>query len=228
LEREKYARTVRLIKVEIYGDMMIDKIGNRKITLTQRELKDNEKHCEKCDGIGWLYVERDNEKFIQKCPTCDNGIIHVCSKCGQELGKYTSCYSEQCVLHREYEREMKRYEKATKYTLENVPKESCEYFYFESYEYNNGYFDDIDSLEEFCKENEIDMPKFIWGTKKKELSIDAYSVVNNALEEWYEDAFDNVNDTSLSELQDCLDKFCKTCGVGDCYDVDYKVCIELF
>lgn len=206
---------------------MVSKIGDRKISITPKTLKENEKHCDKCGGTGWMYVENENEKYIERCTVCDDGIIHICPDCGNETGKSTYCGNELCWNKRNKEKELKLYEKANKYTLDSVPKEYCEYFFSDIYGYDNGYFDNIDSLEDYCKDNDIDIPKFIWGTSKKELSIDAYDVVDRALEEWYEDAIDRVDDKELEKLQAALDDFCKNCGVGDCYEVDYKVCIEL-
>lgn len=206
---------------------MISKIGDRKITITPRALKENEKHCEKCGGTGWLYIEREEEKYIEKCPICDNGIIHICPECGNVTGKWTCCNDKMCRLKREEIYELARYEKATKYTLDNVPKESMEYFFSDLYGDNNGFFDDIDSLEDYCRDNDIELPKYIWGTNKKELSIDAYNFITNELEEWYEDAFEGVNDNELAKLQVALDDFCKNCGVGACYDVDYKTCVNI-
>lgn len=206
---------------------MISKIGDRKISITPKSLKDNEKHCDKCGGTGWLYIENESEKYIERCTVCDNGIIHICPKCGNVIGKSTWCNNKRCIDIRNEESELALYEKANKYTLDNVPKEFCEYFYSEHYECDEGYFFDIDSLEDYCKDNDVDMPKFIWGTAKKKLFIDADDVVSNALEEWYEDAFNRVNDDELSKLQVALNNFCKNCGVGECYEVDYKVCIEL-
>lgn len=206
---------------------MVSKIGDRKITITPKVLKDNERHCDKCGGTGWIYIENDNEKYIERCPVCDNGVIHICPKCGKELGRITYCTSNQCRLQRDRKEELRLYKNAKKYTLDNVPKESCEYFYHESFGYDNGYFYDIDSLEDYCKENDIDMPKYIWGTYKKTLHIEAYDIIENVLEEWYEDAISMVDDKAMSKLQDSLDEFCVNCGLSDCYEVDYDVCIEL-
>ena len=206
---------------------MVSKIGDRKISITPKVLKENEKHCDKCGGTGWLYVENEEEKYIERCPDCDNGIVHICSKCGNMTGRSTWCNSEICRIKRDEESEYELYKKANKYTIDNAPKESCEYFYSDHYGYDNGYFDDIGSLEDYCKENDIDMPKFIWGTTQKELSIDAEDVASNALEEWYEDAFERVKNDELLKLQLALDDFCKNCGVGSCYEADYHVCVEL-
>lgn len=206
---------------------MKSKIGDRKITITPKALKEFENHCEKCGGTGWLYVEKENEKYIEKCPTCDNGIIHICPKCGSVTGKGTWCNNDECRRKRDEESELGLYEKATKYTLESAPKESCEYFFSESFGYDNGYFIDIDSLEDYCRDNEIEIPKFVWGTTEKTLSMDAEDIVSSELEEWYEDAFDRVNDSELALLQAAMDNFCEKCGVGSCYEVDYKTCIIL-
>ena len=65
---------------------MRSKIEDRKITITPRTLRENEKHCEVCGGTGWMYVENDEEKYIEKCIVCDDGIIHICPDCGKELG----------------------------------------------------------------------------------------------------------------------------------------------
>jgi hypothetical protein len=48
------------------GEFMISKIGDIKISITPRVLKENEKHCDKCGGTGWLYIENENEKYIEK------------------------------------------------------------------------------------------------------------------------------------------------------------------
>ena len=206
---------------------MRSKIEDRKITITPRTLRENEKHCEVCGGTGWMYVENDKEKYIEKCNVCDNGIIHICPDCGKELGRNTYCNSKECRDKRETENQLRIYEKATKYTLSSVPKESIEYFYSDLYGYDEGYFSDIDSLEDYCKENNIEIPKFVFGTKQKQLNIDAYDIVESALEEWYEDAIDRVDDKSLGKLQSDLDDFCKNSGVYTCYEVDYSVCVEL-
>lgn len=71
------------------------------------------------------------------------------------------------------------------------------------------------------------MPKYVWGTISKSLSLDAGDIVSTALDEWYEEAFEFVDNDSLAKLQTALNVFCKECGVGKCYEVDYKACIIL-
>lgn len=110
-----------------------------------------------------MYVENGEEKYIEKCSECDNGVIHICPECGNVIGRSTYCTSEICRLKRESESEARRFEKANKYTLDNVPRESCEYFFSDSYGNDDGYFDDIDSLEDYCKDNDVEKPKIYLG-----------------------------------------------------------------
>lgn len=206
--------------------MGVSKIGDRKISFSPKVPKENEKLCDKCGGIGWLYVEKeDGSKYIEKCTVCDNGIIHICPECGNETGRSFICNNRSCWDKREAENERKRYEKAKKYTFESCPEDSCKMFFLDLYEYDNGYFDDLDNLKDYCNDNDIPVPEYIWGTTEKSLSMDAYDIVSNKLEDWYEDAFDRIDDKWLQELQKALDKFCDECGVGNCYDVDYRTCI---
>lgn len=206
--------------------MGVSKIGDRKISFSPKVPKENEKLCDKCGGIGWLYVEKeDGSKYIEKCTVCDNGIIHICPECGNETGRSFICNNRSCRDKREAKNEQRRYEKATKYTFGSCPKDSCKMFFSDTYGYDNGYFDDLDSLEDYCNDNDIPVPEYIWGTTEKSLSMDAYDIVSNKLEDWYEDAIDRIDDKCLQELQKAFDKFCDECGVGNCYDVDYRTCI---
>lgn len=112
------------------------------------------------------------------------------------------------------------------YTLDNIPKD-IEMFYCDDYGYNNGYFSEIEELEDYCKDEMIEVPKYIYGTTSEELRMDASDIVDVLLEEWYEDAMENVDDKALEQFQKACDKFCKECGVGACYMVDYNTKIYL-
>lgn len=112
------------------------------------------------------------------------------------------------------------------YTLNNIPKD-MEMFYSDYYGYDDGYFSEIEELEDYCKYEGIEIPKYIYGTTSEKLHMDACDIVDILLEEWYEDAIYNVDDNALKEFQKACDKFCKDCGVGDCYTVDYDTIIYL-
>ena len=170
----------------------------------------------KCSNCGQAYLDKS---FADKC--CEPKL---CEDCGVELPKnhyYTIC--DECRSKREEKRELDRYNKATKYTFESVPKESIEYLYNELYPYDDGYMSDID--DDRISKYGI---KYVYGTKRVSPSYDAWDVVESMLEESYEDATDNVDNKELEKLQLAIDTFIKNHnGCLDHFEVDYNVVIDL-
>lgn len=112
------------------------------------------------------------------------------------------------------------------FTVDNIP-ENIKMFYSNTYNYNNGYFEDIEEFKKYCKENGVEPPIYIYGTIERKLKIDARLIAENELEDWYDDAMENVDEDALAELQKALDKFCETCGVGPAYVLDVNTRIKL-
>ena len=155
------------------GLKMLEKINGKKIELMPKIPKENEKLCDTCDGIGWLY---DKEKgFIEKCRDCYVGVIHLCHICHKPVRGM--CMNKDCRAIRDAESEEKALSKAIKAEYKDVPLEHKEMLYSESYGYNEGYFSDIDELIEYCEGNDIEVPKHVWSTAKTELSIDAENII---------------------------------------------------
>ena len=121
--------------------------------------------------------------------------------------------------------EQKRFDKAIKSEYKDVPAESKEMLYSERYGYNEGYFSDIDEIIKYCKDNDIDIPKYVWSTSTTKLSIDAEYIVQQACEELHEDAYENVTDEK--ELQEFLDAWCAKQSGTETYWVDYKYAIGI-
>lgn len=200
---------------------MLEKIIGIQVELKPKTPKENEKLCDTCDGIGWLY---DKEKgFIEKCRDCYDGIIHLCSICHQPVRGM--CMNKECRDIRDKEAEQKHFDKAIKSEYKDVPAEDKEMLYSESYGYNEGYFSDIDELMEYCEDNDIEVPKYVWSTTKIGLSIDAGNIIESACEELHEDAYQNI--TNEKELQEFLDAWCAKQTGTDSYMVDYKYAIMI-
>ena len=83
----------------------------------------------------------------------------------------------------------------------------------------------IEELEDYCKENDIAMPKYVWGTTVSRISMDACSIIESSCEELHEDAGGQIDDRDCKELQDMLDKWCEKQRGTDTYYVDYNVAI---
>ena len=216
----------------------------------QKDLHGNEEICPYCHGTGLVIrnnpygLSDDPDKKIGRfpynhqsvtfCPHCFNGVIHRCEQCGEIIER--GFLKHNCKKQREIdEREYARKREQSLIDAPFAPPEVLEKSYFlysENYGYNDGYFSDWDDLFDYWYENvEIDgetnedeRPKFVWATEPVDMGIDAYNIISNATEDLYEGAIDNISDAKIKELQDFLDSWCKTCGVGSTYyKSKYKV-----
>lgn len=170
----------------------------------------------KCSNCGKAYLEKS---FADEC--CEPKL---CEDCGVEIPRshpYIVC--DKCRNEREAKQELERYNKATKYTFESVPKESIEMLYSELYPYNEGFMTDID--EDDVEQYGI---KYVYGTKRIIPSLDAQYVVESMLEESFDDATEYVNEEELNKLQLAMNMFIVNHnGALDSYDIDYGVVIDL-
>lgn len=200
---------------------MLEKMNGIKIELKPHIPKENEKVCDTCEGIGWLYDKENG--YMDKCMVCYNGIIHLCPLCKQP--QKGMCMNKDCRAIRDAKNEQKLLDKAIKSKYEDVPAEHKGMLYSDNYGYNEGYFSDIDELIEYCGDNDIEVPKYVWSTTKIGLSIDAGNIIESACEELHEDAYQNI--TNGKELQEFLDAWCAKQTGTDSYMVDYKYAIMI-
>lgn len=197
---------------------MNETILNKKIELKPRTPKSDECTCSTCQGIGYVLVD---EKYLNQCHNCyGRGVVPKCKYCGEPMTKKENycifkCYNEDCIEKEKLETEEKikqdeinRYNKATKYTFETCPKEYMGMLYSEEYGYNEGYFTDIDELEDWCDGEGIEMLKYVYGTYKRCFTLgDASDFIDDKLEESFEDAYTYIAKSDIIELQKAFDKF---------------------
>ena len=78
------------------------------------------------------------------------------------------------------------------------------------YSHNEGYFscweDFFDSWNE-DREEFTEKPLYVWGTEEVEMSFDASSIVSNACEDMYEDAYDDIGADAVTEMQRYLNEW---------------------
>ncbi len=72
---------------------------------------------------------------------------------------------------------------------------------------NDGYFRSVDALLEHCANHEIKAPAFVWACTAEHLHINAAAILEDALEEHFEDAGDSITATELERLQTFLDEW---------------------
>lgn len=212
----------------------------------QKDLHGNEEICSYCHGTGLVIIDNPyglsddidkrlgvfpyNHQSVTFCPHCFNGVVHRCEKCGEIIEQ--GFLKHNCKQQRELDK--KEYIKKRKQALIDAPfappevLKNSQFFYSDNYGYSDGYFAEWDEFFEYWRENgEIEgneKPEFVWATEPVDMSIDAYDIISNATEDLYEGAIDNISDAKIKELQDFLDSWCKTCGVGSTYyESKYKV-----
>ena len=122
---------------------------------------------------------------------------------------------------------MEQNRKCNEYTIETVPKEKSEYFFSEEYGYNEGYFEDVDALFDYCFAEGIEIPNVIYGTDKQIISVDAYSLVEDSCEPLWEGAYDSISTEDIEELQELLDNWCSKQTGTTTYTMDYNCKIDI-
>lgn len=166
---------------------------------------------------------------ISFCQHCYNGIVRRCQYCGEILPRARlkcNCDTQRDIDSKErITKEAKELREAPIATEEIL--KSSEYFYSDRFGYNEGYFNDWDEFFDYWFDNyeeDDEKPEFVWTTVPLNMSMDAGSIVENATEDLYEDAYSDISDSKINELQDYLDEWCKNCGVGTTYyQGKYKV-----
>jgi len=231
--------------VYISDDQYINNLVNVNL---RKDLHDKEEVCPWCHGTG-LVVEDNlydfaNEKYRQNgyypynhqtltfCEHCYNGVIRRCKLCGEIMPRAT--WKHDCAEQKKIDEK----ERSDKYIQMldkaiELPSSSLDNFgmcYYEEYPYGNGYFtyweDFFDWWYASCENEEKDeRPDYVLGTTKCEISISAESIVEDATYDLYEDAANSISDKKMDELQEFLDNWCDSCGVGTTYtdDVKYKI-----
>ena len=209
------------------------------ITLHPHIPNKDEAICTVCGGIGWL---NDNDKYIVRCNSCNDGIVFRCKYCNEPMKKegYTwKCTNPNCNYEeleakvreqRQANIEKERHDKAIHYTIDNVPKECIDFLYSDNYGYDEGFFTDLEKLKDYCTDNDVEFPDYVWCTKINPFKLDATDFIYRALEDEdrYEDAYERVDEKELNKLQIACDEFVKAHnGLLDIYDIDYKHSLEL-
>lgn len=201
----------------------------------EKDLQDNEEICPVCNGLGVVLdnniygIKGDtseaakksmfpyNHQAIKFCPNCYNGVIRLCQYCGKQIrkGSIDYCDCEQYKAKEEEKERIKYQEIISKAEEVDVEDINTDMWFYD--EQTDDYFSDIESFvdtykdfDEYESDEEMmnNLPEVLWLTDPVDISMDAYSIIENACEDLHEDAYDNISDEDKGELQDMLDKWC--------------------
>lgn len=220
-----------------------------------KDLHGDEAICPMCHGLGLRVVDNSyglsndpnkaaghfpyKHQSLTFCPSCYNGVVHICPDCGKQIPKgrsYCDCEAEQ---QRQREKKKRQYQE----TLQKAQKyESCALgsrftmAYSDYFSHNEGYFSDwdefFDSWHNFvaeCEEEGIpvpEKPEYVWGTEKIELELDAGSIIENACEEMYDGAMSDIGTAAINEMQAYLETWKYRYGVTS-YSEDRRHAIKI-
>jgi len=120
-----------------------------------------------CGYCGTTYRDKENADFCHSARTC--------TKCGIVIGKvnyYTKC--DSCIEKSKIAAEKVLFDNARKMTVKEYGEVSPDNPLF----FNDEYYYDIEYvLDEIDAEDET--PKYVWGTKSIEITLDAENIISN-------------------------------------------------
>ena len=199
----------------------------------EKDLKDNERICPTCHGLGMCVVDNiygikgDTSELGKRymfpyknqslsfCPDCCWGVQELCPYCGKPYPKYsTHCNCQGARVKEEQIKKKKKEEILLKAKEVDINSVSNMLYCEENDEYYSCIDDFFDGWD-----NKRTQPKVLWVTEKRELSIDAGSVIESVCEELHEDASDYCDYKSLQKL---LDEWCKEQAGTTTYYPSYK------
>ena len=176
--------------------------------------------CYQCAVCGTVYRIK---QYADDC--CKPRFCEICGKQLPSSHMYIYINCPECRSKQEKKHMEDVFEKSKKVPLSEA---KYDYFFSESYLYEDGYFEDIDYLLDCCTENGTEVPDHIWATKEVELKLDATDIICNALEQADLDltGYADMPEKSIKKLQKHLDEFCKEVGFL-AYVVDYETSVLL-
>lgn len=132
---------------------------------------------------------------------------------------------DQERLERAYAYRQKQFEKAVK-----IPDAEWDAPVYCPYDRGSedGFFRSVEEYLEWEEDEELsedEQSSFLWATKPHGLSISVDHVIENALDDMYEDAYDNLK--GVDKLTQAIDEFLKTHKHVVSYEVDYSKTIIL-
>lgn len=93
-------------------------------------------------------------------------------------------------------------------------------------EQSDEYYSCIDTMEDYYKDNNLEMPKYAYGCYFEPIFLDVDCILENACEEHHEDMINCID--GYGELKQAIEEFNKINKTNGSYFIDYKTIVELF
>jgi hypothetical protein len=149
------------------------------------------------DGLKWAYTA------ARQC--CGP---RECDCCGVEIPprrEYCWMWCNSCRDKKGSEKLQLAFDKANKVSYQDYgdkPVVHCDDFY-----------ESIESLVDHLWCDGVEIPPWVWGCYEVQLKLDGDSLLENALEDFHEEAGDDISQQARDALQKMLDDWCENQGV---------------
>lgn len=182
--------------------------------------------CPKC-GASYLIHRRKDPKLYEadRQHQQEEAAAHCVKECvcGELIEQSYRLRCQACLAQMEADKEQKLFEKAQKLRIEEYDGP----IYWEGHtgDMGDGYFSDVDALLDYCEQNGVEVPEYTWACEKNELKLHAEHIVENAVSDMYEDAYDSIPEKAIDSLQAYLDAWCKEVSIVSWSDDRSRVII---
>lgn len=136
--------------------------------------------CPAC-GLLFLLVKDDLADPKQVKELSDRARLH-CYRfcpCGAPVERPYWLRCDPCIKKEEAKKEAARFEKAQKISIEDYPDQPV---FWGSRGPHDGYFEDVAALLDYCEDDAIEPPKWVWAAKPTDFQIDGGEAIDRALE----------------------------------------------
>jgi hypothetical protein len=87
----------------------------------------------------------------------------------------------------------------------------------------DGYFDSVESLRDYCDDNDEEVPSHVLACEEQPFSLDAEYIVENELSNHHDGAF--VSDKDIEELQQMLDRWSEKQKIVSYFAIERKLVV---
>lgn len=155
-----------------------------------------------CGNCGAFFAKTSEVSCAKEAAErCHN---YTCSDCGVKTDQYrTLC--QKCIQLREQKKDKERYDEAPKVKYGDY---KGAYLYFDDTRIGREGYLAVEDLEDELVAYDGELPTYAWACMP--FYIDASDVVDQALEDHYENASDDISSTEIKKLQSYLDAWCES------------------
>lgn len=153
--------------------------------------------CATCGAVFSARIEGASDLAGAHCD-------RICT-CGDPLAEGQSLCSK-CTHRERAKREARLFETAVKVSIDDYPDEPV-YWEGQAGSMGVGFFLNLDEVLDYCEEEELDTPKYVWACTPRPLRVPTDAVLEAAIEE-HTIGMDDLTVDAIGELQRFLDAWC--------------------